>query len=66
MHQFKVAVFDLDGTLLDTSVGVLASVKYTIEKFGFAPLNDEQLSSFIGPPIHLLKHMVWKERFYKR
>lgn len=51
VHQFKVAVFDLDGTLLDTSVGVLASVKYTIEKFGFAPLNDEQLSSFIGPPI---------------
>lgn len=50
-HQFKVAAFDLDGTLLDTSVGVLASVQYTIERFGFEPLNDEQLRSFIGPPI---------------
>lgn len=50
-HQFKVAVFDLDGTLLDTSAGVLSSVKYTIDKFGFKPLSDEMLSSFIGPPI---------------
>lgn len=50
-HQFEVAVFDLDGTLLDTSEGVLASVKYTIEKFGFEMLSDEKLSTFIGPPI---------------
>lgn len=50
-HQFKVAVFDLDGTLLDTSEGVLASVKYTIDKFGFEMLSDEKLNTFIGPPI---------------
>lgn len=50
-QRFKAAVFDLDGTLLDTSVGVLASVKYTIDYFGFAPLSDEQLRRFIGPPI---------------
>lgn len=50
-QRFKVAAFDLDGTLLDTSEGVLASVKYTIDKFGFAPLSEEKLKSFIGPPI---------------
>lgn len=50
-RRFKVAVFDLDGTLLDTSEGVLASVRYTIDYFGFAPLKDEQLKCFIGPPI---------------
>ncbi len=50
-HQFKVAVFDLDGTLLDTSEGVLAAVKYTIDKMGFTLLSDKQLESFIGPPI---------------
>lgn len=50
-HQFKAAVFDLDGTLLDTSEGVLASVKYTIDYFGLEPLSEEKLSTFIGPPI---------------
>ncbi len=50
-HQFKVAVFDLDGTLLDTAEGVLAAVKYTIDKMGFEQLSDEKLSTFIGPPI---------------
>lgn len=50
-RQFKAAVFDLDGTLLDTSEGVKAAVRYTIEKFGFEPLSEERLDSFIGPPI---------------
>lgn len=50
-RQFKAAAFDLDGTLLDTSEGVLAAVKYTIEKFGLPPLTDKELRKFIGPPI---------------
>lgn len=50
-QQLKVAVFDLDGTILDTSEGILASVKYTINKFGFRPLDETQLRTFIGPPI---------------
>lgn len=51
MKKYEIAVFDVDGTLLDTTEGVLASVKYTIDKMGFAPLSDEQLLTFIGPPI---------------
>ncbi len=50
-HQFKVVVFDLDGTLLDTSEGVLASIRYTIKKMGLTPLDEEKLHTFIGPPI---------------
>lgn len=50
-RQFKAAVFDLDGTLLDTSEGVKAAVRYTIEKFGFEPVSNEKLNNFIGPPI---------------
>ena len=50
-QRFKAAVFDLDGTLLDTSEGVLASVRYTIERFGFPTLGESQLKNFIGPPI---------------
>ena len=50
-QQYKCVVFDLDGTLLDTSEGVVASVQYTIEKYGLPKLSEEQLDSFIGPPI---------------
>lgn len=49
--QFKAVAFDLDGTLLDTSAGILASVKYTIQKFGLKPLEEDCLRNFIGPPI---------------
>lgn len=51
MPHFDLAVFDVDGTLLDTTEGVLSSVKYTIEHFGFEPLSEQRLKKFIGPPI---------------
>ena len=41
---FRIAVFDLDGTLLDTSEGILASVKYTIKKHGLPELSDDVLT----------------------
>lgn len=51
MNSYQLAIFDLDGTLLDTTEGVLSSVKYTIEQMGFEMLDDKALSAFIGPPI---------------
>ncbi len=50
-QKYDLVIFDLDGTLLDTTEGVLASVKHTIDKMGFAPQPDAVLASFIGPPI---------------
>lgn len=50
-QQYKCVVFDVDGTLLDTSEGVLSAVKYTIDKFGLEPLDTDVIKSFIGPPI---------------
>jgi len=51
MPKYELVIFDVDGTMLDTTEGVLSSVKYTIDKFGFEKLSDEKLSTFIGPPI---------------
>ena len=51
MQHFDVVVFDVDGTLLDTSEGVLASVKYTIGKHNLLEIDEETLRTFIGPPI---------------
>lgn len=50
-RQFKAVAFDLDGTILDTSAGILASIKYTIQRLGLKPLEEEVLRRFIGPPI---------------
>ncbi len=47
----RLAIFDLDGTLLDTSPGILESVRYAAEKLGYPPLPQEQLLTFIGPPL---------------
>ena len=51
MTKYKAVIFDLDGTLLNTSEGIISSVKYTIEKMGFEPLDEDVLTSFIGPPV---------------
>lgn len=49
--KYKIAVFDLDGTLLDTTEGVIAAVQYAVEQENLAPLDKETLLTFIGPPV---------------
>lgn len=51
MSRFEIAVFDVDGTLLDTREGVISSVQYTIQKHNLSKLTMGQLKTFIGPPI---------------
>lgn len=51
MPLFKCVVFDLDGTLLDTSEGLISSVRYTVEKLGYEMPSADELRKFIGPPI---------------
>lgn len=51
MAKYSCILFDLDGTLLDTSRGVLKSIDYTINELGLAPLSEEKKRTFIGPPI---------------
>ena len=47
----KNIVFDLDGTLLDTSKGIIESVKYTAKTLGYPILSNDFFQCFIGPPI---------------
>ena len=49
MHT--VIIFDLDGTLLNTSPGIFATANYTMKKLGFDELPESQLRKFVGPPL---------------
>ncbi len=49
-EKYQLIIFDLDGTLLDTSPGIYNSVRYAEKQMGFAPIPDEQLREFVGPP----------------
>lgn len=45
-------IFDFDGTLCNTGEGIIKSVKYALEAYGYnLPENDDELSTFIGPPL---------------
>ena len=49
--RYTTVLFDLDGTLADTSPGIIRSVRYAEKVMGFAPLPQEELSQVIGPPL---------------
>ena len=49
--KYKLVIFDVDGTLLDTSEGLLSSTIYMIDQLGFAMPEEQELLSFVGPRI---------------
>lgn len=49
--NYQCVIFDLDGTLLDTSTGILAATEHIVQAFALPPLTDAEKRSFIGPPI---------------
>lgn len=73
MPKYPLAVFDLDGTLLNTYPGVRAGVVEVIRRHRLQPLPEETLRTFVGPPIYvsLMRHYgvdeqtakAWQEDF---
>lgn len=44
-------LFDLDGTLTDSGLGITRSVAYALEKLGYKAPGYDELKKFIGPPL---------------
>lgn len=49
--MIRAVLFDLDGTLLDTSEGIIDSVQHTITTLSLPTIPLENLLQFVDPPI---------------
>ena len=54
MAGFDAVIFDLDGTLLDTSSGIIHTANETARSLGVEEVHDRSMFEryFIGPPLH--------------
>ena len=50
MKEYTAIIFDLDGTLLDTSEGIYNAVRFTEKRMHFTPVDDATLPEYVGPP----------------
>lgn len=50
-RKFDLILFDLDGTVFDTANTILNSLKATVKNAGLRTLTEDEVNTFIGPPI---------------
>ena len=50
--MYDTILFDLDGTLTDSGLGITKGVQYALGQMGYEVPPREALFSFIGPPLH--------------
>ncbi|GKX68236.1 phosphoglycolate phosphatase [Clostridium sp. TW13] len=48
---YEYILFDLDGTLTDSGVGIINSVEYALQKCGIEVKDKNELYKFVGPPL---------------
>lgn len=52
MKSYSTILFDLDGTLSDSSQGIINSIIYALEKYDVNDYDMPLLRKFLGPPLH--------------
>ena len=49
--NYDIVIFDLDGTLIDSRIGIHSSVVHALKEMGVDAVDQALLSQFIGPPL---------------
>ena len=49
--MYELVLFDLDGTLTESGIGITRSVAYSLRKFGIEESDQAKLDRFVGPPL---------------
>ncbi len=50
--MMQTVLFDLDGTLTDSGLGITKAVQYALSQMGYEVPPRQTLFKFIGPPLH--------------
>ena len=50
--MYRTILFDLDGTLTDSGLGITNAARYALTQMGYPVPPREELFKFIGPPLH--------------
>src|SRR5208282_913088 len=60
--SLKLIIFDLDGTLIDSSIDIANAINYAVEPYGVAPLTVQEVISLVGEGIsRLMENIILKE-----
>lgn len=49
--MYKTVLFDLDGTLTDSGLGITNSAAYALKRYGITETDRKKLDRFVGPPL---------------
>lgn len=49
--KIKALFFDFDGTIVDSSKSIFASIQYAMQQLNQPPLDEKILATFVGPPL---------------
>lgn len=49
--MYDIVLFDLDGTLTESGIGITRSVAYALRKQGIEETDQKKLDRFVGPPL---------------
>lgn len=49
--MLKAVIFDMDGTLLNSGVGIAESLRYAEKKLGLTPMAEDEILKYVGMPI---------------
>jgi len=51
LKHYTVALFDLDGTIIDPKLGIINSVKFALNRMKIEYSQNDTFEKFIGPPL---------------
>lgn len=60
----KTLLFDLDGTLIDSTPAILNSFYFAFEKLGLEPSLDEDIKSLVGLPLDEMFSKLYQDKAY--
>lgn len=60
-----IAIFDMDGTLIDSSIDITASVNYVRKHFDLAPLSVDRVVNAINAPVRNLADIFYEKPTYE-